>query len=173
MTHSIEREAVHCFVLCERTFFRAPSELNAGETERDGVRLSGSCGLPRLTERTPSRSIALLRRSERPVSAVDRDRHEDQPSTPTERLSPQDGDVVVTREAHSRVHYTVRQLPGIVQFSAAVREQAELLARGFGQKFKVDVWYRDGGTYRQLEAHRPQTSTRAPLRPMDDVGSDD
>lgn len=90
-----------------------------------------------------------------------------------DRSFPQDGDVVVAREAQSRVHYTVRQLPGIVQFSAAVREEAVRLARGFGQKFNVDVWYRDGGTYRLLEAHRPQSLTRAPLRQMDDVASED
>lgn len=79
-----------------------------------------------------------------------------EPSTLPERSSPHYGDVVVTRESHSRVHYTVRQLPGIVQFSADLREEAMRLARGFGQRYAVDVWYGEGGTYRLLEAYRPR-----------------
>jgi hypothetical protein len=80
------------------------------------------------------------------------------------RSSPQDGDVVVTREAHSRVHYTVRQLPGIVQFSAAARDDAVRLARSFGQKHGVDTWYSENGTYRLLEAYRARTSPRTAVR---------
>jgi hypothetical protein len=71
---------------------------------------------------------------------------------------------VVTREAHSRVHYTVRQLPGLVQFSAGVRDEAVRLARSFGQKHGIDVWYSENGTYRLLEAYRPRTSPRASAR---------
>jgi hypothetical protein len=81
----------------------------------------------------------------------------------SERSSPHDGDVVVTREAHARVHYTVRQLPGIVQFSAAARDEAVRLARSFGQKHVVDVWYSEDGTYRLLEAYRPRTSSCPPF----------
>jgi hypothetical protein len=66
--------------------------------------------------------------------------------------------VLVTREAESRVHYTVRQLPGIVQFSAAVRDTAMQVARGFAQRYAVDVWYCEAGTYRRLEAYRPRAS---------------
>jgi hypothetical protein len=81
---------------------------------------------------------------------------------------PRDGDVVVTREAQSRVHYTVRQLPGIVQFSAAVRDEALRLARGFGQKHAVDVWYNEAGTYRLLEVYRARNLVRwDPLRGVD------
>jgi hypothetical protein len=87
-----------------------------------------------------------------------------EPSSPAERSSPQDGDVVITREAHSRVHYTVRQLPGIVQFSAAVRDEAVRLARTFGQRHRIDVWYSEDGTYRLLEAYRPRTSPRTSVR---------
>jgi hypothetical protein len=72
--------------------------------------------------------------------------------------------VVVTREAHLRVHYTVRQLPGIVQFSAAVRDEAVRLARSFGQKYGINVWYSDNGTYRLLEAYRPRRSPSAPVQ---------
>ena len=75
-----------------------------------------------------------------------------------DRSSPQDGDVVVTREVESRVHYTVRQLPGIVQFSAGVRDAAVRLARSFAQRYAVDLWYSEAGTYRLLEAYRPRTS---------------
>jgi hypothetical protein len=76
------------------------------------------------------------------------------------RPCPQNGDVVVTREAHSRVHYTVRQLPGLVQFSTAVRDQAERLARSFAQQYRIDVWYGEDGRFRLLEAYRPRTSLR-------------
>ena len=83
-------------------------------------------------------------------------------STLGERSLPQDGDVVVTREAQSLVHYTVQQLPGMIQFSSAVREEAVRLARTFAQKYAVDVWHSDGGTHRLLEAYRPRTSARVP-----------
>ena len=79
-----------------------------------------------------------------------------------EHSLPQDGDVVVTREAQSRVHYTVHQQPGMIQFSSAVREEAMRLARTFAQKYAVDVWYSDAGTYRLLEAYRPRASARGP-----------
>ena len=85
-----------------------------------------------------------------------------EPPTLCERSSPQDGDVVVSREVQSRVHYTVHQLPGMIQFSSAVREESMRLARTFAQKYAVDVWYRDVGTYRLLEAYRPRASTRVP-----------
>jgi hypothetical protein len=84
--------------------------------------------------------------------------------TPLQRSFPQDGDVVVTREVHSREHYTVRQLPGLVQFSTGVRDEAVRLASAFAQKYEVDVWYSEAGTYRRLEAFRPRTSTGAALR---------
>ena len=72
-------------------------------------------------------------------------------------LSPRDGDVVVTRESQSRVHYTIRQLPGIVQFSVGMHDEAVRLARGFGRRYRVDVWLSDARTYCLVEAHRPGT----------------
>jgi hypothetical protein len=87
-----------------------------------------------------------------------------EPSASSERSSPRDGDVVVTRETHSRTHYTVRQIPGLVGFSAAVRDEAVRLARSFAQEHRVDVWYSEDGTYRLLEAYRPRTSPRGPAR---------
>jgi hypothetical protein len=84
-----------------------------------------------------------------------------EPSALPERSSPQHGDVVVTSELQPRVHYTVRQLPGIVQFSAPVREDAIRLARSFGEKYTVDVWCSENGSYRLLAAYRPQTSISA------------
>jgi hypothetical protein len=60
----------------------------------------------------------------------------------------------VTREAASAVHYTVRQLPGVVQFGAASRDEAVRLARNFARKRNVDVWYSEDGTFRLLEAYR-------------------
>lgn len=94
-------------------------------------------------------------------------------SIPLERSSPQNGDVVVTREAHSHVHFTVCQLPGSVQFSADERDKAERLARGFGRKYAVDVWYSEDETYRLVKAYRPRTSTRTAVRPVRDVASKD
>jgi hypothetical protein len=101
--------------------------------------------------------------------------HQDRPVIESSRPlgRPQDGDVVVTREARSRVHYTVRQLPGMVQFSAAVRDEAVRLGLGFGQRHAVDVWYSEGGTYRLLEGYRPPTSARAAPRRTNDAASPD
>jgi hypothetical protein len=96
-----------------------------------------------------------------------------EPSTPRDRLSPRDGDVVITREIHSRIHYTVRQLPGAVQFSAPLRNEAERLARSFGKKHAVDVWYSDAATYRLLETYRTRTSPHTAARHTIDIGSKD
>ncbi len=88
--------------------------------------------------------------------------HVSEPSSLCERSLPRDGDVLVTREAQSRVHYTVHQLPGMIQFSSAERDEAVRLARTFAQKYAVDVWYSDGMTHRLLEAYRPRTSAHIP-----------
>ncbi len=71
-----------------------------------------------------------------------------------ERAVPLDGDVLITRESMSRVIFTVRQLPGGVQFSAPSREEAIRLVRGFAAKNAVDLWYCEGGTYTLVEAYR-------------------
>jgi hypothetical protein len=65
------------------------------------------------------------------------------------------------------VHYTLRQLPGIVQFGAAGRDEAVRLARGFGQRYAVDVWYSEAGAYRLLESYRPRLATQAFARQTD------
>ena len=70
------------------------------------------------------------------------------------RISPRDGDVVVTRESRSPITFTIRQLPGDVQLSASSRDEAIRLARGFARKNAVDVWYSEGETLRLLEAYR-------------------
>jgi hypothetical protein len=75
-------------------------------------------------------------------------------STCVRAVSPRDGDVVVTRESQCGVHYTVRQLPGIVQFSIGMHDDAVRLAGGFGRRYRVDVWLSDARTYRLIEAHR-------------------
>ena len=74
---------------------------------------------------------------------------------------PREGDVVVTRESLPSIHYTIRQLPGIVQFSAVGRDEAVRLSKGFAQKHAVDVWYSDHGTCRLLEVYRPRTASHA------------
>lgn len=106
-------------------------------------------------------------------ATVHRDTRVSESFTRPERTAPQDGDVVVAREAQSRVHYTVRQIPGIVQFSAGVLDEAVRLARGFAHKYHVDVWFSERGTYRLLEVYRPPTSTCAPARLVNDVLSKD
>jgi hypothetical protein len=70
------------------------------------------------------------------------------------RLRPQEGDVVVTRESRSVVRYTVRQLPGVEQFSGAVKDESIRLARSFAQRHGVDLWYGENGIYVLLEAYR-------------------
>jgi hypothetical protein len=67
---------------------------------------------------------------------------------------PRDGDVVVTRKSTPAVIYTVRQVPGVVQFHVSDRDEALQLARGFAQRSAVDLWFSEDGTCRLLEAHR-------------------
>lgn len=70
------------------------------------------------------------------------------------RMSPRDGDVVVTRESRSPIVFTIRQLPGDVQLSASSRDDALRLARGFAMQNAVDLWYSEGEALRLLEAYR-------------------
>ena len=70
---------------------------------------------------------------------------------------PQDGDVVVRREARSPICFSVRQLPVVVQLGTSSRDEALRLAREFAQEHAVDVWYDDEGTFRLLEAYRART----------------
>lgn len=83
-----------------------------------------------------------------------------EPRSPFVRSNPQNGDVVVTRESASDIRFTVRQLPGAVQFSAAARNDAVRLARTFAQKHTVDVWYCERGTTRLLDAFRRESDGR-------------
>jgi hypothetical protein len=92
------------------------------------------------------------------TATVEPDSRASERGASADRRSPQDGDVVVTHHVETRVYYTVRQLPGIVQFSAGVRHNAVRLAREFAQQYRVDVWYSDAGTYRLLEVYRPYQS---------------
>jgi hypothetical protein len=52
------------------------------------------------------------------------------------------------------VHYTVRQLPGIVQFSATVLDEALRLATRFARAHAVDVWYWEETGYRLVGAYK-------------------
>lgn len=90
------------------------------------------------------------------------------PSVPADQLFPLDGDVVVSRDRRFRSCYTVRQVPAVVQFSVADRDEAVLIARGFGQKQTIDVWYGETGAYRLLGSYRKRTPTLAPAAPMDE-----
>jgi len=79
---------------------------------------------------------------------------------------PHDGDLMITRESGPATRYTIRQLPGIGQISAAERDDAVRLARGVARARAFNVWYRDEATLRLLEVYRPsqtpeaQTNTR-------------
>jgi hypothetical protein len=77
----------------------------------------------------------------------------------TDAARPRDGDVIVSRESGSGGKYSVRQVPGDVQFHAAVRDEAIRLARSFAQKATVDLWYSDDGSHKLLEAYRRRGTT--------------
>jgi hypothetical protein len=68
--------------------------------------------------------------------------------------APRDGDVVVTRGSSATVPYTIGQVPGVVQFRASARDLAIRLARNCAQNTAVDLWYRDKGAYKLLDAYR-------------------
>jgi hypothetical protein len=71
---------------------------------------------------------------------------------------PRDGDVVVTRGSTPAVTYTVRQVPGVVQFHASARDEVMQLARGFARRSAVDLWSSEDGTHRLLESYRRHES---------------
>jgi hypothetical protein len=71
---------------------------------------------------------------------------------------PRAGDVVISRASTLAVTYTVRQVPGVVQFHASARDEALQLARGFAQRSAVDLWSSEDGSYRLLEAYRRHES---------------
>lgn len=86
-------------------------------------------------------------------AAAARAKRVSEPLAPTVRL-PLDGDVVVSWKPRSAVRYTVRQFPGVVQFSASSREEAVRIARGFAQRYAIDLWGWAEGIYRLLEKYR-------------------
>jgi hypothetical protein len=93
------------------------------------------------------------------MPAVHQDRRVSEPSTRPERLSPPGrGCRCDARVAFPRARHGPAAPPASVHFSAAVRDEAMRLARGFGQRFAVDVWCREACKYRLLEACRPRTA---------------
>lgn len=73
---------------------------------------------------------------------------------------PRDGDVIVSRESAGGGKYTVRQVPGNVQFHASAKDEAIRLARGFAIRAAVDLWYADDGPQRLLlEAYREESKS--------------
>jgi hypothetical protein len=77
----------------------------------------------------------------------------------TDAGQPRDGDVIVSRESGPGGKYSVRQVPGDVQFHASARDEAIRLARGFAVKAAVDLWYADDGAHRLLEAYRKESTS--------------
>jgi hypothetical protein len=57
-------------------------------------------------------------------------------------------------EGGTSVRYAIRQVPGVVQFSASSRDDALRLARRFAQRQSVDVWHAGEGMIRLLEVYR-------------------
>jgi hypothetical protein len=78
-------------------------------------------------------------------------------------LTPQLGDIVVTREAAVERLYTVRQLPGDPQFRVPRQDEALRLGWSFARQHAVDLWYAENGATRLLAASRPETASRAQL----------
>lgn len=72
---------------------------------------------------------------------------------------PRDGDVIVSRKSGAGGKYTVRQVPGDVQFQASDRDEAIRLARGFAVKVAVDLWCIDDGPHKLLETHRKKSKS--------------
>jgi hypothetical protein len=63
------------------------------------------------------------------------------------------------RVSHSPTAFEVLQLPGsLPQLSAPNRDTAVAFARGFAEKYSVDVWYREEESYRLLHAYRKPAS---------------
>jgi hypothetical protein len=75
---------------------------------------------------------------------------------PAAPLRPRRGDIVVARDSKSPKSFTVRQVPGAVQFCQSSRDEALQLVRSFARKHAIDLWYDEGGAYRLLEAYRPR-----------------
>jgi hypothetical protein len=75
--------------------------------------------------------------------------------------SPQDGDIVVSRQPTPGDGFDVRRAPGAVQCTSSDREEAVRLALSLGRRYQVDVWFSDGGSsWLVVERHR--ATRRAP-----------
>jgi hypothetical protein len=69
--------------------------------------------------------------------------------------APQHGDLVLAPDSRPGGRHTVRQVPGIIQLSAATRDKALRLARSFAQRHGVDIWLdSDATSYQSLETYR-------------------
>jgi hypothetical protein len=76
------------------------------------------------------------------------------PGVSQERAQPEDGDVLIRLEPKSGGNYSVKQLPGAAQFTAASLHEALQSAREFAKANAVDVWFWDGRAYERLESYR-------------------
>ena len=77
----------------------------------------------------------------------------------TDAGQPRDGDVIVSRESSRGGKFTVRQVPGNVQFHASARDEAIRLARRFAIRAAVDLWYADEGPQTLLETYRKESNS--------------
>jgi hypothetical protein len=94
---------------------------------------------PTFARRTNGKAVGALavNKQNRPTS-ID-------PRRSQRTLGPQDGDVVVAREAQFPACFTLRQTPEVVQLVTATREYALQVARAFAQEHGLDVWYSEEG----------------------------
>jgi hypothetical protein len=74
---------------------------------------------------------------------------------------------MVARESASSGRYTIRQMPAVIQISAASRDEAVQIARRFAQSHAVDIWYQENASLRLLEAYRVERGVRH-LRPREE-----
>ena len=77
---------------------------------------------------------------------------------------PQTGDLVVVQAPNPATCFTVRQLPGPVQFSASTLEEAVGLARSYARRHTLDLWSEEPDGHHLLESYRWKASCASRAR---------
>jgi hypothetical protein len=77
----------------------------------------------------------------------------------SDRVQPQDGDVVVLLRSRPGRAWSVLRHPGPAQIAAESCQEAIVIARSVATELGVDVWSLDAGAYRILETHRRRERT--------------
>lgn len=74
-----------------------------------------------------------------------RDQQLNWPTRMRPRMSPEHGDVVISRLGRSLALYTLRVLPGPAQVLCSNYDEVLVRAREFAARSRVDVWVADDG----------------------------